>query len=528
MHWRNKWILENPKGMGGLGIRNVSMFNRALLYKYAWRCEMNKDSILARIYKGKYGCLPLNAGNTGIIKPHWSWGFKGICRVAKEFHKGTRWRLGSGKDINTIKDRWTQGCNVNFKPQISEDRRKELSTVDSLIDPERRVWKQNVIWNSFPRSDAQSILNTYIPEVKSNDEQSWAFTPSGRYTVKSGYAFLINECEMHGKYRDTSKIWKHFWVINTLHKWKVFIWRLCNNALPTKQNINQRGIPVDPICVFCNKEQENAAHLFRDCEWATRMWLSSPLGINTRAGNTTSIKDWTMQWITKITKDDIPYYDTTNNFFAGFWAIWKHRNEVIFRGVDPNPNTVMESMQQWTKNAHMASHNRVDHHMEPQRRAGIDNDFYSSIGMRDISNTSVTANVDGAWKVTDTKRNKCQAGIGWRIFNKNTDDTLHTMSMPIRCTSATDAEARGILLLLKWLKDKDYKEININTDCKSLIGFMKDIKEAPNYLKNIIEDILNLGYSFNYCKISYASRQATLDAHKLAIHARVSGLQQSS
>ncbi|XP_021851355.1 uncharacterized protein [Spinacia oleracea] len=514
--------------MGGLGIRNVAMFNRAMLYKYAWRCEAQKESILSRMYKAKYGTLPLQAGGKGVTKPHWSWGFKGMCKVAMEFHKGMRWKLGNGRNINPEGDLWADNQEVKFKANTNDQVRKDFSKVESLIDWNKREWNQNLIWNNFPRMDAQRVLNSYIPENGKDDEQRWSHTKSGQYSVKMGYGFLVSQSDDHKKYQEDSKIWKTFWVINTLHKWKVFMWKVCNNALPTKTNINQRGIYVDPVCVFCNKEKETASHVFRDCEWSSGMWQSFPLGINTRASSTTTIQEWVKNWIRQLSREDDPYYDSTNIFFAGFWAIWKHRNEIIFRGVEPSPITIVETLHHWTNTSQKAAHNRVDRSGRTTTTSTRNEEENTvSIGNNEIGETTLYANVDSAWKMDKKCKDKNYAGIGWRIYNNITNTTIHTMSMPIRCTSAADAEARGILHLLKWLIEQEHKEVIVNTDCRVLIRYIETIQEAPTDLRNLIEDIRKLGNNFSFCKINFTSRQATLDAHKLAIQARITSLQES-
>lgn len=86
-----------------MGIRNTELFNKALLYKYAWRCHHKKDSLLSRIYRVKYSRTTMEAALSGEDKPHWSWGYKGIVRVAKELKNGIAWKLGSGRMINTKK-----------------------------------------------------------------------------------------------------------------------------------------------------------------------------------------------------------------------------------------------------------------------------------------------------------------------------------------------------------------------------------------------------------------------------------------
>ncbi|KAA3468125.1 Cyclopropane-fatty-acyl-phospholipid synthase [Gossypium australe] len=46
--------LRNPKGMGGLGIRDVCFFNLALLGRKVWRLINNKDSLCYKVLSSRY------------------------------------------------------------------------------------------------------------------------------------------------------------------------------------------------------------------------------------------------------------------------------------------------------------------------------------------------------------------------------------------------------------------------------------------------------------------------------------------
>jgi len=54
IHWQRWSKLTRTKADGGMGFRDLPLFNQALLGKQGWQLMMRPDSLCARVLKGKY------------------------------------------------------------------------------------------------------------------------------------------------------------------------------------------------------------------------------------------------------------------------------------------------------------------------------------------------------------------------------------------------------------------------------------------------------------------------------------------
>ena len=54
MHWMSWEALAQPKIRGGMGFRDLELFNIALLGKHGWRLMTEPNSLCARVLKGRY------------------------------------------------------------------------------------------------------------------------------------------------------------------------------------------------------------------------------------------------------------------------------------------------------------------------------------------------------------------------------------------------------------------------------------------------------------------------------------------
>jgi len=54
IHWQRWELLTRPKPLGGMGFRDLNLFNLAMLGNQGWRLLENPNSLCARVLKGRY------------------------------------------------------------------------------------------------------------------------------------------------------------------------------------------------------------------------------------------------------------------------------------------------------------------------------------------------------------------------------------------------------------------------------------------------------------------------------------------
>ena len=86
-----------PKSHGGMGFRDMKLFNQALLAKQAWRLIENPQSLCAQVLKAKYfpnGFL-VDTAFTGNASSTW----QAIEYGLELLKKGVIWRIGDGSKV---------------------------------------------------------------------------------------------------------------------------------------------------------------------------------------------------------------------------------------------------------------------------------------------------------------------------------------------------------------------------------------------------------------------------------------------
>ena len=184
MHWSSWDALCKPKAMGGLGFRNLHVFNQALLAKQIWRLHVNQSSLLHKILKARYfkNDDVLNARRG--YDPSYSW--RSLWGAKSLLLERLKWRVGDGSKINVWEEAWIHG-NRDIPVPRSLEAKDMVSKAEDCIDTTGKSWNHHIVSTYFSDEDCKSILQTPLSIFSANDTRYWSCSRDGVYNVKSGY-----------------------------------------------------------------------------------------------------------------------------------------------------------------------------------------------------------------------------------------------------------------------------------------------------------------------------------------------------
>ena len=193
IHWVSWPKLCTSKESGGLGFRDIEDFNQALLAKQAWKLLNEPESLLARVYKGRYYAnkdfLECRKG----YRP--SYALRSILFGRELLMKGLIKSIGNGRSTFVWSENWIMdstprrpvSCQLLFDVTL-----KVSALIDSLGS-----WNLERLVELFPPNEVQRIKQM-TPGVVT-DCHVWAFSRHGAYIVKTGYDLLMRALRIRSR-----------------------------------------------------------------------------------------------------------------------------------------------------------------------------------------------------------------------------------------------------------------------------------------------------------------------------------------
>lgn len=145
-----------------------------------------------------------------------------------------------------------------------------------LIDDVNGSWIEDRVVKEFLPHEARSILSISLSSTHAKDSFIWTGTKNGCYSTKSAYRLLSYEAAASAPGPSNpsahKKFWLDIWSLNVPSKIHHFIWRACNDSLPTKLNLQKRHITQDSICERCCCETEDIIHAMWGSQMVKSIW----------------------------------------------------------------------------------------------------------------------------------------------------------------------------------------------------------------------------------------------------------------
>ena len=234
IHWVRWDDLCQHKSKWGMGFKDLTLFNEAMLAKLAWRLLHDDNSLFFRVFKAHFFPTGTILEAKDSVSASYAW--RSILKGRDVIKKGALWRVGDGQQIRIWGDNWLP---LKGKAKVSSPQflGQVNSSVASLINESTRSWRTDVIEHLFDPAEAAIIKGIPLCSSSQRDKVIWPFTPSGHYTVKSGYHFLYEGSAPVQVSADDSSLWKKIWGLEVPNKVKNFVWRACKETLPTKENV---------------------------------------------------------------------------------------------------------------------------------------------------------------------------------------------------------------------------------------------------------------------------------------------------
>ena len=298
------------------------------------------------IYGGWHALLH---GRGSVDNSPWWKDLKSIFQQQHQSRLATnlRWKVGNGARIQFWKDKWRED-DITLKDkypvlyQVSQQQDLTISLMGQNVD---NGWDWKFQWRRIFFDHEIDMVAAFMDEIDGvqihssrMDHLTWRAEPSGSYSTKSAYIFLMEDGS--SEYEDNAS--RFMWNLKIPPRAAAFSWRIFKDRLPTKANLRRRQVCLPSYsCPLCDGEEETIGHVMFDCTRTRCLWWEALRWADRVGPFTNDPKDHFIQFSSWSSKRCI------DNRWAVLWialsmTIWKHRNSMVFNNQNFNSEKVMD------------------------------------------------------------------------------------------------------------------------------------------------------------------------------------------
>ncbi|XP_023879643.1 uncharacterized mitochondrial protein AtMg00310-like [Quercus suber] len=188
--WLSWKKLCMPKDRGGLGFRDLKLFNIALLAKQGWRLQTNTSSLFCRVFRAKY--FPLGSFVDVYLGRNPSYAWRSLMVAQGVVQNGRRWQVGDGGNIRVWCDKWVPRSST-YMVVTPKKPNSQVALFKDLINIEAFEWDVGLVKQCFNAEDASAILGIPLSLTGRRNRLICGTNNSGKFSVKSAYALAYKE-----------------------------------------------------------------------------------------------------------------------------------------------------------------------------------------------------------------------------------------------------------------------------------------------------------------------------------------------
>lgn len=250
-----------PKQEGGLGLRSLRCWNKALMVYHIWNIVSEKCSLWVKWVHD----YRLKRRSFWDIKVAWdaSWSWKNILALREEVRPFIRAQVGDGQKTNFWFDSWVLDVPLsNFcsHRDIAEmGLHKANKVADFIVDgqwewPSGLLLKVPQLQSIHPqfseRSDIVNWISKYGKKVQFSISQVWDDLRLTRSKV----------------------LWWHLvWFCKSIPKHCFTLWLAIRDRLLTQVRLKSWQVQQSVACSFCDMVPDSLSHLFFECEFCNQI-----------------------------------------------------------------------------------------------------------------------------------------------------------------------------------------------------------------------------------------------------------------
>ncbi|RVX11584.1 LINE-1 retrotransposable element ORF2 protein [Vitis vinifera] len=324
------------KSKGGLGVRRLSILNRALLCKWNWRFANERDTLWRRVISRKFreeeGGWYSKEVREGFGVGFW----KDIRKEGVLLQNKVGFSVGNGRRVKFWKDNWCGNFTLcNSFPSLYAFATYKEAWLEEMWDHSggEEVWSPRFSrpFNDWEVERLLLIIRGRRLNPLLEDCLLWKETKDGIFSVKSLYGILDSR---RGVQFPINIIW------NPCVPTKVcfFAWEAFWGKVLTLDQLKKRGRCLANRCFLCCEEEKSIDHILIQCSKARVLWelLFALFGVTWVLPY--SVRDTLSGWSGfNMGKKRRKVWKTAP--LCIFWAVWKERNRIAFDNEELSMNS---------------------------------------------------------------------------------------------------------------------------------------------------------------------------------------------